>query len=204
MKNMQDNPLYSILIFFVGAFFFKMWLDDARRGGNSPRSFPGAGFASYPILIFGPLGALLILAIETVLECRLGFSGEQSEVKFWAVFVWISAAVTEEIIFRGYIVIQGKGRAVLYAGIFAASVLFALCHPFLWDYTAESGFQANLTGKAFFSTAFIFANSLWLYFLRFNCYNKTRSLLPCMVAHAVYNIGVFAVKTFQGFVVWEF
>lgn len=202
MKNMQDNPLYSILIFLVGAFFFRMWLGDARRGGGA-RSFPGASFAGLPILIFGSLGALLILAVETLLECRLGFAGEQSEVKFWAVFVWISAAATEEIIFRGSIVIQNRGRAALYAGIFAASVLFALCHPFLWDYTVEKGLQINLTAKAFFSTAFIFANSVWFYFLRFNRHNKTQSLLPCMAAHAAYNIGVFAVKAFQGFVVWD-
>lgn len=203
MDNMQDNPLYSILVFFVGALFFKMWLGDARRGGGA-RSFPGASFASLPMLLAAVLGSVFILACETFLECRLNFSDGQSRVKFWAVFVWISAAVTEEIVFRGYVVVKNRGRILLYLSVFLASLLFALLHPFLWDWTSDGGFRLNISGKAVFSTSFIFANSIWFYVLRFNRRNKTQSLLPCMAAHAAYNIGVFAVKAFQGFVVWDF
>lgn len=201
---MQDNPLYSILIFLIGAFFFKMWLDDARNGKKDGKAFPGASFAPPSLLITGAFGALFIVALETFLECKFGFTEEQSEVKFWALLVWISAAVTEEIIFRGYIVIQNRGRVMLWLGVIFASLIFALCHPFLWDYATETGFQLNLTENAIFSTAFIFANSIWFYILRFNRHNKTQSLLPCMVSHAVYNIGVFLIKTHQGFVIWNF
>ena len=201
---MQDNPVYALLIFFVGAYFFKIWLEDARAGKTGPRAMPGASFSGVFSAALAVAGSIAILAAETVLEKVLGFESEQSSVKFWAVFVWISAAITEEIIFRGYIVIKSRGRALLWASALAASLLFALLHPFLWDYSRGGGFTLNLAPKAFFSTRFIFFNSLWLYFSRFNPSNKTGSLMPCFLAHAAYNIGVFAVKAAQGFALWEF
>lgn len=201
---MQDNPAFSILIFLAGAWLFKMWLGDARAGRSDSRAMPGASFSGKFSVFLAVAGAVLILAAETVLEKIFGFDASQSSVKFWALLVWISAAATEEIIFRGYIAIKNRGKVLLWAGAFAASVLFAAMHPFLWDYSAESGFVLNLSPKAFFSTGFIFLNSMWLYFARFNPSNKTASLMPCFAAHAAYNIGVFAVKAAQGFVLWEF
>ncbi|MBR4596808.1 MAG: CPBP family intramembrane metalloprotease [Opitutales bacterium] len=201
---MQDNPIYAVLVFLAGAYFFKIWLEDARAGKTGSRALPGASFAGFGASALAVAGALAVLAAETFLEGRLGFREDQSSVKFWAVFVWIGAAVTEEIIFRGYIVITKKGRGVLWASAFFASALFAILHPFLWDFSASGGFSFNFTSAAAFSTAFIFLNSMWLYFARFNPLNKSASLLPCFLAHFAYNVGVFAVKAHQGFAVWSF
>jgi len=79
------------------------------------------------------------------------------------------------------------------------SLLFALLHPFLWEWKGD-GLTAHFGGKAWFSTAAIFAGSLWFYTVRFFRLNPQRSLLPCIVAHATKNLGVLAIKYVQGFV----
>ena len=60
----------------------------------------------------------------------------------------------------------------------------------------------TFTTKAWFTTALLFTNSLWFYALRFGPWNPTRSLFPCMLAHAASNLGVFAVKLAQGYVIF--
>ena len=42
--------------------------------------------------------------------------------------------------------------------------------------------------------------TLWFYAVRFWPLNPTRSLLPCVAAHAAKNLGVLAVKAAQGHV----
>lgn len=65
-----------------------------------------------------------------------------------------------------------------------------------WD----EWFTWQFTIKAWFSTAAVFAASLWFYCVRFMPGNPQHSLLPCLAAHAAKNLGVFAVKYAQGFV----
>jgi uncharacterized protein len=50
------------------------------------------------------------------------------------------------------------------------------------------------------STTAIAATSLWLYTVRFFGLNPQWSLLPCFVAYAAKNLGVFAIKYVEGFV----
>jgi hypothetical protein len=96
-------------------------------------------------------------------------------------------------------VVENRGRAALVAGVVAASVGFALLHPFLWSWEGgRLGFQGD--AKAWFSTSAVFAGSLWFYAVRFLPMNPTRSLLPCFVAHLTKNLGVFAIKYAEGFV----
>jgi membrane protease YdiL (CAAX protease family) len=117
----------------------------------------------------------------------------------FGVYSILGAPVLEEVLFRGYVVIENRGRAALWGGVLGVSLLFALLHPFLWEWK-DKGFTVNLGVKAWFSTAAIFAVSVWFYTVRFFRLNPQRSLLPCFVAHATKNLGVFAIKYVQGFV----
>ena len=141
----------------------------------------------------------LILAFETVGELALGIAGEQSRITLLFGFYTLIAAIIEEVIFRGYLVIEGRGRRALIAGVIGASLLFALLHPFLWKWD-DDGFALNLTLKGWWSFATVFLGSLWFYACRFASWNPSRSLLPCFVAHLTKNLGVFIIKAAQGFV----
>ncbi len=209
---MQDNTVYSILFFAACLYLFKMWVDDAKHfkknGSQRKGSFAGASFAPKAALCLAATGAIALLFAQTLLESKLGFADQQNKVGAFAIFSWVSAAFIEELVFRGYLVVQNKGKLALCASIFAFSFLFALMHPFLWDYSIPENAQAislanfslNFTGKALFSTSFIFINSLFFYFMRFNKLNKSHSLLPSIVAHLSYNIGVFIIKLLCGYV----
>jgi membrane protease YdiL (CAAX protease family) len=110
----------------------------------------------------------------------------------------LAAAFVEELIFRGYLVVENRGRPALVAGIIGASLLFALLHPFLWAWKDRT-LVFHFGSKAWFSTGMIFAGSLWFYAVRFSPLNPTRSLLPCIAAHAAKNAGVIAIKYAQGY-----
>lgn len=101
------------------------------------------------------------------------------------------AAFAEELIFRGYLVVENRGCATLIAGASGASLGFALLHPFLWKW--EPGAPAlsfHGDAKAWFSTAAVFTGSLWFYMVRFLSMNPTR--VPCcrvLHAHLTKNLG---------------
>ena len=190
-----------VMLGVVGA-VGKWWLDDYRagqRGAANPRAMPGATPASLGMIALAALGALGLLAAETGGEYALGVSGEQSHMTVLFGLYTLAAAFVEELIFRGYVVIENRGRTALVAGIFGASLVFALLHPFLWEWK-DGTLVTHLGAKAWFSTAMIFAGSLWFYAVRYLPGNPTRSLLPCIAAHAAKNLGVFAIKYAQGFV----
>jgi Type II CAAX prenyl endopeptidase Rce1-like len=76
------------------------------------------------------IGALFILAAETGGEHVLGISAEQSRVTvLFALYSICAAPVVEEVIFRGYLVIENRGRLLLWAGVVGVSLLFAALHP---------------------------------------------------------------------------
>jgi membrane protease YdiL (CAAX protease family) len=118
----------------------------------------------------------------------------------------LSAAVVEEIIFRGFLVIQKRGRFLLWLGIVSASVIFALLHQHLWKWDggwpwAGGNLIVEFNLKGCFSTAALFVGSLWFYAVRFARFNPQRSLLPCFAAHAAKNLGVIIIKLLQGHLV---
>jgi membrane protease YdiL (CAAX protease family) len=198
----EDNPLMLVAMIMGGAYLGKLWLDDlrtARAGAPNPRAFPGAAPAGRPILILAVAGTLMLLAAETAGEYALDLTASQSKMTVLFGLYTLAAALMEEIIFRGYLVIMNRGRSALIGGIFAASALFALLHPFLWEWQ-DGSLRFVLTSKAWFSTGAIFAGSLWFYALRFLPANPLRSLAPCIIAHLTKNLGVFAIKYAQGFV----
>jgi membrane protease YdiL (CAAX protease family) len=200
---MNENPLMILLYVGVAAYVGQIYWGDykaVKSGEANAGAMPGAVAAPLGAFIIGTLGALLLLGVETGGEIALGFVDEQSEMVWFFVFAAIAAGVVEEVIFRGYFVIDNKGRSLLIASAVGFSLIFAIIHGHLWS--REDGFEWTLTGKAFFSTAILFANSLWFYALRFGPWNPKRSLFPCMLAHAASNLGVFFVKWAQGYVIF--
>ena len=200
---MNENPLMILLYVGVAVYVGQIYWGDykaVKSGEANGGGMPGAVAAPFGTFIIGTLGALLLLGVETGGEVALGVVDEQSEMVWFSVFAVIAAGVVEEVVFRGYLVIDNRGRLLLIASTVGFSLIFALIHGHLWS--REDGFEWTLTGKAFFSTAILFANSLWFYALRFGPWNPKRSLFPCMLAHAASNLGVFFVKWAQGYVIF--
>jgi membrane protease YdiL (CAAX protease family) len=193
------------LLLLIGASVWvaRWWAIDYRAtlaGKPKGKPLPGATPASVGAVAIASLGALVILAAETGGEHGLGLSAEQSkQTVLFGLYSIFAAPVIEEVLFRGYLVIEHRGRALLWAGVVGVSFLFALLHPFLWEWNGK-GLTVHFGAKAWFSTAAIFMGSLWFYTVRFFRLNPQRSLLPCFVAHATKNLGVLAIKYAQGFV----
>lgn len=200
---MQNEPWIILLMLGIGLYVAKLWVDDfrARRAGTPhPRALPGAAPAPARAALIAAGGGLLLVAVETYGENRLGIAGEQSKITALFAAYSLVAAVVEEIIFRGYLIVPKKGPGWLWGSAILASVLFSALHPFLWQW--EGGrFQWAFGLKGWFSTATVFVSSLWFYFVRFARFNPDRSLLPCFAAHAAKNAGVIAIKAAQGFLV---
>ena len=207
----QDTPTFAILSFAIAAYLFYLWYGDLshfkKTGTPAKGAFEGATTVSARSAVFAAACALALLAIFIAAESYLGIDKQQSKVSAWALLSWISAAVIEELIFRGYLVVRGKGAFVLWASVLFFSMRFALAHPFVWNYSVPEG-DSLLNGvwifdfsiQPIFSTFAIFACSLLFYVLRFMPSNVNRSLIPCMSAHCAYNLGVFAAKYLQGFI----
>lgn len=199
----DSNPVLLLALLAGSTYVGKLWLDDlraARAGQPPPHPLPGATPASRAAVLLAAAGALGLLAIEVAGEYALGIVGAQSRMTVLAGLYTLAAAFLEELIFRGFIVVTNRGRAALVASCVAASLVFAALHPFVWEWK-DGALLWKFDAKAWFSTAMIFAGSLWFYAVRFWNLNPTRSLLPCIAAHAAKNLGVFAVKAAQGFVV---
>jgi membrane protease YdiL (CAAX protease family) len=186
----------------AGLYVGKLWLNDrraARSGTAKPGALPGATEAPQRAVVIAVAGALVILAAETGGELALGLAAEQSRMTWlFALYSVVAAPVIEELIFRGWIVVENRGRAAMWAGAVGASAGFAALHPFLWRWD-EAGFALTLGAKGWFSTGVVFALSLWLYAARLAPWNPQRSLLPCCAAHAAKNLGVVGVKLAAGF-----
>lgn len=200
---MNENPIMILLYVAVAVYVGKMYLADYRTaaaGEASAGAMPGAFGAPLGAFVIGTLGALLLLGVETGGEIALGVADEQSDMVWFFVFAIVAAGVVEEVIFRGYLVVENKGRALLVGSCVLFSFIFAVIHAHLWS--TEDGFEWTFTAKAWFSTGILFANSLWFYAVRFGPWNPKCSLFPCMLAHAASNLGVFFVKWAQGHVVF--
>ncbi|MCD8482484.1 MAG: CPBP family intramembrane metalloprotease [Verrucomicrobia bacterium] len=206
---MFDNPLIVVLMAAAAGYILKLWWDDLRaaeRGEPNPKALPGATRASISWICIGIGGALLLVGIETIGEYALGVSDQQSTIPAWFLLAMIAAGIIEEIVFRGYLVVTGKGVAILWLSIVGFSLLFALLHYqyyLSWEEDAAwHQFSVDIHAKSIWTLTLLFMNSLWFYALRFMRQNQSRSLLPCFCAHIASNVGVFVVKAAQGHVTW--
>ena len=200
---MTENPIMVALYVGIAVYVGRIYWADyraARSGAPTEGALPGATPAPVMAYLVGMVGSLAILAAETGGEIALGVAAEQSEMLWYALFAILAAGVIEEVIFRGFLVVENRGRAALLLSIIGFSLGFAVIHPQLWS--LEDGFHWTFTAKGWFTTAVLFANSLWWYAVRFGPWNPERSIFPCMVAHAVSNFGVYAVKLAQGYVIF--
>jgi hypothetical protein len=198
----QDDPLVILLVAGLGIWLFRQWLDDLRQaegGRPHPQAWPGAARCGIPAVLVAIVGSLALLALETAGEYRLGISEQQKNITALFLVAMVAAAFYEELLFRGFLVVTDRGRAALLAGIVGFSLLFSLLHPFLWDWK-NSTLTFDFSLKAWWSTALVFASSLWFYTVRFFALNPRRSLIPCIAAHLAKNLGVFAIKLAQGHV----
>ena len=196
-----------LVVLAAAIYLLKLWRDDflaGKAGQPNPKGLPGTTAAPAAALWIAGIGAVLIVAAETAGELALGVSAEQTDIAAIFLLAMIAAGVLEEVIFRGYLVIQGKGKSALWLGIVAASLVFALLHYQYYTDTPEDGTWRDMTlsmdRKALLSLGFLFLNSLWFYAVRFFKWNPAHSLLPCFVAHIASNVGVFLVKLAQGHV----
>ncbi len=204
---MSDSPLLVLIVFAGAAYLAKLWLDDLRagRGGDpNPKALPGATTAPLAAVLAGVIGAVVLVGIETAGELAMGVSEEQTDITAVFLLAMIGAGIIEEVIFRGYFVVTGKGRTALYLSILGFSLLFALLHYQYYVEIPEGGISEGLTlvldSKTGWSLLLLFLNSLWFYTVRFFKWNPRHSLLPCFAAHIASNVAVFGVKLAQGHV----
>jgi membrane protease YdiL (CAAX protease family) len=204
---MSDSPILTIALFIGAAYLFKLWLHDYRlfqQGNPGRQALPGATPASLTALWIGAVGAILLVLLETGGEIALGVSEQQSDITAIFLLAMIGAGVIEEILFRGYLVVTGKGRALLVGSIVGFSLLFALLHYQYYTEIPEDGSLMDLSlvidPKSAWTLLLLFLNSLWFYTVRFFKWNPQHSLLPCFVAHISSNVAVFVVKALQGHV----
>lgn len=206
----MNHPLMLILMTGVGIYCAWLWFTDLRSNRDRPPTndllisnggrLPGAETASARSVGIAVAGVAVILALETWGESILGLTAQQSKMTgLFALYSIVAAPVIEEIIFRGYLVVSNRRRAVVWSGAIGASAIFAVLHPFLWRWD-DAGFAWTMNAKGTFSTAVLFATSLWLYATRLAAWNPRASLLPCFVAHAAKNLGVVVIKGATGFV----
>ncbi len=202
---MNQDPIAIFIITAAGVYAAVLWVSDYRRnraGTPRPLALPGAVGTTFNLLVIATVGALGILVLETAGEYALGISLEQSNVTWLFLAAMTAAAFLEELIFRGFLVVENRGRAALVGSILGFSLLFALVHFHWIEWKGlDSGWAAlKLTPSALWWTLILFANSLWFYFVRFFPLNRNRSLLPSIAAHLACNWGVFAIKLLQGHV----
>lgn len=200
MNSLQsENPTFGILYGIIAVVVLYLWRQDWKSGNEG--GFPGASGAPVRLLWIAGIGGVALTLLETAGEYALGLTADQSELAAIAIVPLLGAAVVEELIFRGYLVVDKKGKGPLIASIVGFSLIFAVIHPHLWSWE-DGEFSLEFTRKGIFTTTFLFVNSLWFYAMRFSFGNKSRSLLPCFIAHAASNGSVWVIKGFQGFLIW--
>jgi membrane protease YdiL (CAAX protease family) len=203
----MNHPLLLALLTAAGLYVGHLWRADlraARARRPNPNALPGATDAPRRAVIIATAGALGLLAAETIGEHALGLAAQQSRMTWlFGLYSVTAAPIIEEVIFRGWLVLDGpadssRRRATMWAAAVAASLGFAALHPFLWRWD-DAGFALTPGAKGWFSTAVVFATSLWLYVARLAPWNPRQSLLPCFAGHAAKNLGVVAIKAAAGF-----
>lgn len=205
---MFDSPLMILAFFGAALYCLKIWRDDyrdAKRGSPNPRALPGATGVPTIAIWVGIAGAIMLVLLETAGELHLGVSDQQTTIPAIALLSLVAAGIIEEIIFRGFIIIDKKGTNILIASAMGFSLIFALLHYQYYTDIPEDGTWRDMTlvadSKSLWSLFLLYLNSLWFYTVRFFRLNPQHSLLPCFAAHIASNVAVFLVKLAQGHVV---
>lgn len=200
--NMFSELVAILAVMGAAVYLANAWVSDYRASQGAvtpPGALPGAVSCPVHAVWVGVIGAVALVGLETVGEYVLDIHHEQQSITVLFLGAMVGAAFIEELVFRGYLLVQKKGRAALIGSILGFSLIFSLLHPYLWEWT-DSGFALTLGVMGAFSTAFVFIKSVWFYTLRVFPLNPRRSLLPCIAAHIAANVAVFVIKAVQGHV----
>ena len=200
---MNEDPLIILIYCAIGLYIANLYGTDIRSfvtGRPNVKALPGAKPTTGLLIFASVLAAFVLLGNAVIGEYALGIVEAQSEMVWFFVFASVSAGVIEEVVFRGYLVVQNRGRNALVLSCLGFSLVFALVHGYLWS--MEEGFAWNFTVQGIFNTWILFFNSVCFYALRFGPWNANQSLLPSIIAHMVLNLGVFGVKLAQGYIVF--
>ena len=173
----------------LGVIFYRM-----RRHSSNPlrtlgwrfersTELIGAGLAGYGVLLAGLfIFALLIGSLlgdaapfAQTIEEIIGAAQTPGEIAIYFVLVCIFAPILEEIVFRGYVYGGLRRLMPMRHAVIIGAALFAAVH---------------LNAAAFIMIGLIGVMLCYLY-------ERTRSLLPGMVAHGVHNGFVLAVMLLQ-------
>lgn len=200
---MNEDPLiialYCAIALYIGH-IYRTDIEGFCKGAPNAKALPGAAPIPSLLIVASALAGLVLLGNAVIGEYALGLVDVQSEMVWFFVFASLSAGVIEELVFRGYLVLENKGRNALVLSCIAFSLIFALIHGHLWS--TEDGFTWVFSIQAIYNTWILFFNSLFFYGLRFGPWNPQRSILPSIIAHMVLNLGVFFVKWMQGYILF--
>ena len=206
---MSDSLLHTVIGTALGIILFRMWLRDLKfLPQTTSFSLPGATPSTLRACIIASVGAAVIVLIISGAEHATGIADQQSRIPFFYLLPMLGAAITEEVIFRGYLIVCNRGKTMLIASACFFSFLFAAIHPYLWEHTVAdpTGFEwlttlrIRLDTYSVIATTSIAVLSLWYYYVRFSKQNPHRSLIPCFCAHASANLAVFIMKLSSGYV----
>ncbi len=114
----MNHPLLLLLMTAAGFYAARLWNGDrraARRGAPNPGALPGATDAPLRATLIALAGVLVLLAAETLGEKALGLTAHQSSMTwFFGLYSVLAAPIMEEIIFRGYLVLNAPARCANY------------------------------------------------------------------------------------------
>jgi membrane protease YdiL (CAAX protease family) len=189
---MSFNLVTDIIYLLIGLGVAYAWFSEYQKRQRNPGPelfWPGTTRAPISGILITVSGILLFTVAETCAEIHFQVSAHQSVGNLHILGATMGAAIVEEMVFRGFVAPSQLRGIKLLGLIIVGSVIFSVIHGF--DFSTAQGRISLIT------TFFI---SIWLYLGRYNPLNPERSILPCLIGHAVRNLAVFGVKWAQGFV----
>lgn len=189
---MSLNLVTDIIYLLIGLGVAYAWFSEYQKRQRNPGPelfWPGTTRAPISGILITVSGILLFTVAETCAEIHFQVSAHQSVGNLHILGATMGAAIVEEMVFRGFVAPSQLRGIKLLGLIIVGSVIFSVIHGF--DFSTVQGRISLIT------TFFI---SIWLYLGRYNPLNPERSILPCLIGHAVRNLAVFGVKWAQGFV----
>ena len=176
----NSNTLYMQM----GMGFFSLYLLWGERAKIWARGhYPGRvlqGVALFLFMVFIGIAVNLAASLLGLNDAGNAVEVVQELPLYLLVFAFTLVPVTEELFFRGVLVPAFGKWTTPFAGAAIASLFFGITH-------AAYGSVIEILGAS------ILGLVLALYFLR------KGDLLPCMVAHALFNFSsIFIIKAFVG------
>ena len=159
-------------ILLIGYFENDMWISLKEMFTNKPKWFKWA-----PIL---PL--ILLVPILQALVFSGGISIRPDFVPIRLIGVVVFVGVTEEIVFRGFLLNTFLKRMKMWKAVALDAVLFYLIHLPIWIYQAR-----DIT---FYLSAIVSVTALSLFFAF--SFIKTKSIIVPIILHTVWNLLVFS------------